>query len=69
MKDMPGNPNFCLDVIPVDYVVRQLLVAVPFAKTQAQLTNGQETLLIVQSATSEANPVTAMKFFQDMITF
>lgn len=69
MKDMPGNPDSSIDVIPVDYVARQLLVAVVYARTQAQQTQGREKLLIVHSATSGANPVTAIKFFQDIIKF
>ena len=63
MTDMPGNPDSSFDAIPVDYVARQLLVAIAFARSQAQRTQGRETLLIVQSATSGANPITAMKFF------
>lgn len=35
MKDMPGNPDSFLDIIPVDYVARQLLVAIPFAYNRA----------------------------------
>ena len=30
---------------------------------------GRESLFILQSATSGANPITAMKFFKDMITY
>ena len=32
MKDMPGNPDSTFDAIPVDYVARQLLVAIAFAR-------------------------------------
>ena len=35
MKDMPGNPDSTFDAIPVDYVARQLLVSIAFAKWQA----------------------------------
>ena len=69
MKDMPGNPDATVDAIPVDFVARQLLVSIPYAKSQVQATQGRETLLVVQSATSGSNPTTAMKFFSDMITY
>lgn len=36
MKDMPGNPESFFDIIPVDYVARQTLVAIPFACARAQ---------------------------------
>lgn len=69
MKDMPGNPNVTLDVIPVDYVVRQLLVSIPYARQKAQSSNGADSLLVVQCSTSGSNPITAMKFFSDMIIY
>ena len=69
MKDTPGNPDSTFDAIPVDYVARQLLVSIAFAKSQALNSQGRETLFILQSATSGANPITAMKFFKDMITY
>jgi len=38
--DMPGNPDSFLDVIPVDYVCRQLLVAIPYARKVLQESKG-----------------------------
>lgn len=32
MKDMPGNPDSFIDIIPVDFVARQLLVAIAYAR-------------------------------------
>ena len=63
MKDMPGNPDSTFDAIPVDYVARQLLVSIAYAKWRADQSEGRENLFILQSATSGSNPITAMKFF------
>lgn len=68
MKDMPGNPENFLDIIPVDFVARHLLVAIPFAVTRAKA-SPPERLFVMQSTTSSSNPISAKKFFADMITY
>ena len=47
MKDTLGNPESFFDVIPVDYVARQLLVAIAYGRYRAQQTQGREDLLVI----------------------
>ena len=69
MRDTLGNPESFLDVIPVDYVARQLLVAIAYGRYRALQTQGREDLLVVQSTTSASNPVSAGKFFSEIIKY
>ena len=68
-KFMPGNSDFFLDVIPVDLVVRQLLVAAAACRLQAERSQGKENLMIVQSSSSGSNPISAGKFFAAMVKY
>ena len=68
LKDIPGSPNAFVDLIPVDFVARQLLVAVPFARSQH--THGKNRgLLILQSSSSASNPVTMGRIAEDMVRY
>mmetsp|Transcript_41764 Transcript_41764/g.55028 ORF Transcript_41764/g.55028 Transcript_41764/m.55028 type:complete len:292 (+) Transcript_41764:692-1567(+) len=68
LKDMPGNPDGCIDVIPVDYIARQVLVGIAYATLNPKC-QGKEGAFIVQSATSATNPVTYGKFFRTMTKY
>jgi len=30
LRDMPGNPNFIADIVPVDFVARHILLSIPY---------------------------------------
>ena len=50
LKDIPGSPNAFVDLIPVDFVARQLLVAIPYARAQhtsSQHTGGRKGGLLI----------------------
>lgn len=58
LKDLPLNPAFIGDQIPVDFVCNQLLVAIPAAVKQFRESRGAENLLITHACTSSTNAVT-----------
>ena len=62
LRDMPGNPDGCIDVTPVDFVAAQLIAACAYAHLNPE-SQGAHGAFIVQSATSASNPVTYSKFF------
>ncbi len=49
LKDIPGSAESYVDLIPVDFVARQLLVALPYAHEQSKLSPAKQgsNLLIV----------------------
>ena len=40
LKDIPGHSDSLCDIIPVDYVARQVLVSLAFASSEAKKTKG-----------------------------
>lgn len=66
LKDMPGNPEACADIIPVDIVAHQILASAAFATMHPESLNN-ERVLVVHSSTSANNPVTYEKFFKALI--
>ena len=46
MKQMPGNPDAFLDIIPVDYAARHLLVAIPYARSVQQHQQSSAPLIV-----------------------
>ena len=69
LKDCPGNPEYFLDVIPVDTVARQLLVSIPYAVHQARLSGGENRLLVSQVSTSALNPIAVQAFFNHVVEY
>ena len=69
LRDIPGSPNTFVDLIPVDFVARQLLVAVPFAREESILSDGRKNLIILQSSSSATNPVTMGRITEDIVRY
>ena len=69
LKDVEGRGDGTADVIPVDYVAKQILVSVPYLVQRNQQTKGQANLLITQCATSSDNPTSWANFFNSVITY
>ena len=67
LKDMPGNSGAFTDIIPVDYLARQVLVSLAYTALNARQTPG--LLMITHSTTSSANPVTYGSFFTNLVEY
>jgi hypothetical protein len=61
LKDIPGHSDSLCDIIPVDYVARQVLVSLAFASSEAKKTKG--FLMISHCTSTSTNPVTWKTFF------
>ena len=62
-RDVMGNPSHIADIVPVDFVARQILVSVPFM-CQYQL-----PLFVSHASTSSLNPTTWQQFFDSCTTY
>lgn len=58
LKDLPLNPAYIGDQIPVDFVCNQILAAVPAAVKQFRESKGANNLLITHACTSSTNAIT-----------
>jgi len=61
LRDMRGNGKLIADLVPVDFVVRQLLVTIPYLINQVSA--GGPSILISHCTTSVLNPCTWNNFF------
>ncbi len=57
LRDLPGQPDFIADIVPVDYVVNQILASIPFALTR------RASLFITHCSSSNSHPMTWNTFF------
>jgi fatty acyl-CoA reductase len=69
LKDMTGNENNIADVIPVDYVAKQLLVQTAFAHNLHRSSQGQKNYFLTHCGTSSVNPVNWKYYFESMISY
>jgi len=58
LRDLPGVPEHIADIVPVDYIVRQILVSIPFILAQ------KGSLFITHCTSSSTNPMTWNTFFR-----
>lgn len=62
-KDCMGNPNGMADIIPVDFVCRQILLSIPYVVQRG------EKLLVSHCCSSNINPNTWEKFFLSLTEY
>jgi len=62
LRDIPGNSSYMADIIPVDYVARHILMAIPYLIAQNQ------SLLISQCTSSSLNPTTWNNFSNTLLS-
>ena len=68
LKHMPGNPEGCIDVMPVDYSAHHLITSIAFASIHPESLS-KDQVLVVQSSSSANNPITYQKFFKSVIKY
>lgn len=61
LKDIPGHGDSLCDIIPVDYVAKQVLVSLAFACSESRKNEG--FMLITHCTSTSSNPVTWKTFF------
>ena len=47
MKDLQGNPETFMDIVPVDYVARHLLVSAAYSSAKFAQSQGRENLFVI----------------------
>lgn len=69
LRDMTGNENNIADVIPVDYVAKQLLVQTAFAHNLYRSSQGQKNYFLTHCGTSSVNPVNWKYYLESLISY
>lgn len=69
LKDMTGNENNIADVVPVDFVGKQVLVQVAYAAYLYRHSAGKDNHFLTHCATSSVNPVNWKYYLDSLISY
>ena len=69
LKDMTGNENLITEIVPVDFVGKQILVQAAYAAHLYRNTQGKDNYFISHCATSSSNPVTWKHFLESITSY
>ena len=69
LKDMKCNENSIVDVIPVDFVSKQILVQTAYASQVFKESQGQNNYFLTHAGTSSLNPVNWRYFYESLISY